>query len=163
MNRRLLLTAGLGWPLAAALPRAFAAPAAPGEAVQWPEVRLLDGSRWVPPPGHAAVVVFWSTTCEYCLRHNVHLEKLYRAAAGRPLAILGVCKDGSVAIARQHIAEHGYTFPVTLDVAPMAAALSTRRITPLTVTVDRQGRLKQFIPGEMFEDDVMELLNRLAG
>ena len=28
---------------------------------------------------------------------------------------------------------------------------------PLTVTVDRQGRLKQVIPGEMAEDDVMEL------
>jgi hypothetical protein len=30
------------------------------------------------------------------------------------------------------------------------------------VTVDRQGRLKQVIPGEMFEDDVMELLKRLT-
>ena len=32
---------------------------------------------------------------------------------------------------------------------------------PLTVTVDRQGRLLQAIPGEMFEEDVMEL-QRLA-
>jgi peroxiredoxin len=162
MNRRLLLTAGLGWPLAAASPRAFAAPAAPGETVQWPEVRLLDGARWVPPPGHAVVAVFWSATCEYCLRHNAHVENLHRAATGRPLVVLGVCKDGSVGIARRHIAEHGYTFPNTLDAAPLAAVLSTRRITPLTVTVDREGRLKQVIPGEMFEDDVMELLKRLA-
>jgi hypothetical protein len=40
----------------------------------------------------------------------------------------------------------------------MAAALSTRRIIPLTLLVDRRGRLKQAIPGEMFEEDVMELL-----
>ena len=163
MKRRLLLAAGLGWPLVAALPRGWAVPAAPGEGVQWPEVRLLDGSRWAPPPGHAVVVVFWSATCEFCLRHNAHVEKLHRAAAGRPLAVLGVCKDDSATVARRHIADHGYTFPVTLDAAPMAAVLSTRRITPLTVTVDRQGRLKQVIPGEMFEDDVMELLKRLAG
>jgi hypothetical protein len=33
---------------------------------------------------------------------------------------------------------------------------------PLTVTVDRRGRLRQVIPGEMFEADVMELLPRLT-
>jgi peroxiredoxin len=162
MKRRTLLTAGLGWPLATALPRAFASPTAPGEAVQWPQVRLLDGSRWMPAPGHAVVAVFWSATCEYCLRHNAHVEKLHRAATGRPIAVLGVSKDDSAAIARRHIAEHGYTFPNTLDAGLLAAVLSTRRITPLTVTVDRQGRLKQVIPGEMFEDDVMELLKRLT-
>ena len=53
------------------------------------------------------------------------------------------------------------TAAVTLDAAPMAAALTTRRMIPLTVTVARDGRLKQVIPGEMFEDDVMELA-RLA-
>lgn len=163
MTRRPLLAAGLAWPLAAALPRAWASPAAAGEAVHWPEVRLLDGSRWAPPQGHAVVVVFWSATCEFCLRHNAHVEKLHRATVGKPLAVLGVSKDDSAAVARRHIAEHGYTFPNTLDAAPLAAVLSTRRITPLTVTVDRQGRLKQVIPGEMFEADVLELLKRLAG
>ena len=33
---------------------------------------------------------------------------------------------------------------------------------PLTATVDRSGRLQQVIPGEMFEEDVLEL-TRLAG
>ena len=40
----------------------------------------------------------------------------------------------------------------------LAAALAARRVIPLTLLVDRQGRLKQAIPGEMFEEDVMELL-----
>ena len=43
----------------------------------------------------------------------------------------------------------------------MAAALSSRRVIPLTLTVDRQGRLGREIPGEMFEEDVMEWLNAL--
>lgn len=33
-----------------------------------------------------------------------------------------------------------------------------RRIIPLNVTVDRGGRLLHVIPGEMFESDVLELL-----
>jgi hypothetical protein len=59
---------------------------------------------------------------------------------------------------RRYLAANGYAFPVSLDQDMLAAALSTRRIIPLTVLVDRRGRLKQAIPGEMFEEDVMELL-----
>ena len=52
----------------------------------------------------------------------------------------------------------GWSFPVTLDGAVLGDALSPRRSVPLTVTVDRQGRLQEVIPGEMFEDDVMGFL-----
>jgi hypothetical protein len=103
-------------------------------------------------------VVFWSTTCPFCLRHNAHIEKLRRAAAGRALEILTVARDRDPAAVRAYLERHGYGFRVTLDQAPMAAALSTRRVIPLTAVVERSGRLKQLIPGEMFEEDVMELL-----
>lgn len=136
-----------------------AAPAQPGEPVVWPEVTLLDGSRWsaASAQGKAVVVVFWSTTCPFCLRHNAHVAKLHKVAAGRPLEILAVARERDAAAVRRYLAQHGYGFAVTLDHAPMAAALSTRRMIPLTVTVDRAGRLHQVIPGEMFEDDVLEL------
>lgn len=149
------LAAGPAWWSAAA-----AAPAAPGQAVAWPEVTLLDGGRFGPAQaeGRALVVVFWSTTCPFCRRHNQHVEKLHRAAAGQRLAVLGVARERDAAAVRRHAGEHGYTFPITLDHAPLAAALSARRIIPLTVTVDRGGRLLQVIPGEMFESDVLELL-----
>lgn len=146
--------------------RARAEPAAPGERVAWPDVTLLDGTRFgaAQAAGQAVVAVFWSTTCPFCRRHNPHVEKLHRAAraAGRPLAVIGIARDRNAEAVRAHARDRGYTFPITLDAAPLAAALSQRNLIPLTVTVDRQGRLKQVIPGEMFEEDVMELLG-LAG
>jgi len=69
-----------------------------------------------------------------------------------------VARDRDTAAVRRYAAQQGYTFPITTDHAPLAAALSTRRIIPLTATVDRGGRLLQLIPGEMFEEDVLELL-----
>ena len=139
---------------------AAAAPAAPGQAVVWPEVALLDGGRFgaAQVAGRALVVVFWSTTCPYCRRHNQHVEMLHRAAAGHRLAVLGVASERDAAAVRRHADQQGYTFPITIDRAPLAAALSARRIIPLTVTIDRAGRLHQVIPGEMFEDDVLGLL-----
>lgn len=131
-----------------------------GQVVEWPEVTLLDGSRWGPDQaqGRHVVVVFWATSCPFCLRHNAHVEKLRRAAAGRPLEILTVARDADAQAVRAYLARHGYGFAVTLDHLPMAAALSSRKLIPLTLVVDRQGRLRQEIPGEMFEDDVMEWL-----
>jgi hypothetical protein len=37
------------------------------------------------------------------------------------------------------------------------AALSERRVTPLTCVVEQAGVLREVIPGEMFEQDVLDL------
>jgi len=66
-------------------------------------------------------------------------------------------RENDTSAVQRHVQRRGWQFAVTLDNPPMAAALSMRRITPLTVTVDRQGRLLQVIPGEMSEDDVLGL------
>ncbi len=137
-----------------------AAPAQRGQAVAWPEVKLLDGSRFGPvqAAGKAVVVVFWSTTCAFCRRHNQHLEKLHRAAAGHGLVVLGVARDSDAAQVRRYAQQQGYSFPITLDHAPLAAVLASRNIIPLTTTVNRQGLLHEVIPGEMFEEDVLGLI-----
>lgn len=161
LHRRTCLAALAGGLLAGPL---RAAPAAPGEAVQWPQVRLLGGTPWgsAQADGKAVVAVFWSTTCPFCRRHNAHLERLRQAADGLPLEIITIARDGDPQAVQRTMARHGWSFAVTLDQMPMRSALSTRNMMPLTVTVDRQGRLKQVIPGEMFEDDVMGLLKLAA-
>lgn len=160
MKRRdtlLLAAASLLW-----LKPAQAAPAQTGQVVTWPSVTLLDGTRLSAAQLQAqpAVVVFWTTTCPFCRRHNQHVEKLHRAAqaAGLPLRVLGVAGDRDAAAVRRYAQQQGYSFPITMDRAALAGALSERRMIPLTAVVDRDGRLKQVLPGEMFEEDVLELL-----
>ena len=164
MKRRDALTALATAACAPLAPPALAAPAQSGMPVAWPEVSLLDGRAFnaAQAQGKAVVVVFWSTTCPFCRRHNQHVEKLQRAAAGRPLRVLGVARDRDPETVRRYMQAQGYSFPVTMAYAPLAGALSMRNIIPLTVTVNRQGRLGQVIPGEMFEEDLLELL-QLAG
>lgn len=138
--------------------------AEPGDVVRWPEVELLDGRRWSAAQARdkAVVAVFWSVTCPFCRRHNPHVEKLRAAAVGKPLEVVTIARDRDPKAVADYLDRHGWKFAVTLDYAPMAAALSRRNVIPLTVTVDRSGRLKQVIAGEMFEEDVLELL-QLAG
>lgn len=156
MKRRSLLALA-SLPLAAS---SWAAPAQAGQPVVWPEVSLLDGRRFGPAQaaGQAVVVVFWSTTCAFCRRHNQHVEKLHRAAAGQGLKVLGVARESDASLVRRFAQQQGYSFPITLDHAPLAAVLANRNIIPLTTTVNRQGLLHEVIPGEMFEDDVLGLI-----
>lgn len=161
MKRRTALLTSLAL-AAQPLRTAWAAPAQPGQAVIWPDVSLLGGGSLSKAQlgSSAAVVVFWTTTCPFCRRHNQHLEKLHRAAlaAGLPLRVLGVARASDADAVRRYAQQQGYSFPITLDHAPLAAALSERKVIPLTAVVDRQGRLKQVLAGEMFEEDLLELL-----
>jgi thiol-disulfide isomerase/thioredoxin len=127
-------------------------------------VRLLDGQPFgtAERAGRALVVVFFSTTCPFCRRHNRHLQRLY-AEAPPGLAVLGVARETDAARVRRHAAAEGYRFPITLEAEPLAAALSRRRLVPLTVTIARDGTLRQVIPGEMSEEDMLALARLAAG
>lgn len=155
LKRRALLPLALA-PL---LARGNTPEPAKGDLIRWPEVALLDGGRLAAPApgGEASVVVFFSTTCPFCVRHNAHVQKLHDALRGQPLRVLGVAHDKQEAWVRRYVAQRGLTFPVSMDQAVLHAALSRLPGTPVTVVVDRQQRLREVIRGEMFEEDVLEL------
>ena len=154
MKRRDLLLASAGLACAGGT-----SATARGQPVAWPDgVTLLDGNPWAPKPGHAQIIVRWATWCGFCRRHNTHLNALVRSLpADAPLQVLGVAGDRDAEAVRRHMDREGFAFPVTLDQAGFATLSAARRVIPLTITVDRQGRLREIIPGEMAEADVMAL------
>ena len=166
LQRRRIVLACAGAPVApigAALARTTEP--AIGDQVAWPAVELLDGTPWAAPaPGQdATVAVFFTLTCPFCARHNVHLQSLHSRTRSMPLRILGVAQDCTAEQARRYLQRQGLTFPVTRDHERLHAALSVRRGVPLSCVVDRQQRLREVIRGEMFEDDVMQLARWAQG
>lgn len=136
-----------------------APPTALGEPVAWPTVTLLDGRRLTGDDlqGRATVVVLFATTCPFCRRHNQRIEKLVQATRGAALRVVAAAQDGSPEPVRRYLEAQGLSFTVTLDEAPLRRTLTPRRVIPLTAVIDRHGRLREVIPGEMAEDDVLEL------
>jgi thiol-disulfide isomerase/thioredoxin len=148
-----------------ALACALASPArAAAPTIDWPTVKLVDGTTLAPQHWHgqATVVVFLATWCGFCKRHNQRVEQLHRSLAGRGPRILAVSIDGDAASVRLLAHERGWTFPVAVDDVALRARFTTRRMVPMTCVVDVQGALRQCIPGEMSEPDVMAL-SRLSG
>ncbi len=73
------------------------------------------------------------------------------------MRILTVAEDTSAQTVRQYMRANNYQFPVALSDSVLRSRMTTRRIIPMTCVVDREGQLRQAIPGEMFEDDVLGL------
>lgn len=157
LGRRQMLSALGGAGLGLALPHAMAA--AEPRPVVWPAVRTLDGQP-LPAPwlqGRATLVVFFSTSCAFCRRHIARLALLQQGQPALALQVLLAAQDSPVAAVPAYLVEQGWRFTTTLDSSPLHAALSPRRVVPLTCVIDRAGLLREVIPGEMAEDDVMGL------
>ena len=131
--------------------------------IDWPPIQLLDGTVMSPQSwqGQAAVVVVWETFCPFCKRQNAHIDKLFRATLRQRLRVLSVALDTDEGKVRRYMTANNFSFPVALDGGLLRQRLTQRRVIPMTCVLDRQGRLIQAIPGEMFEEDVMEFA-RLA-
>lgn len=138
---------------------ASAAPAALGDLVTLPDLLLLDGRTLTAAElrDTAVVLVFFTTTCTFCRRHNARLEQLAQATRGQPLRVIGVAGDGDAARVRDYVRQQAWRFAVTLGAEPLRASFTARRVVPLTCVLDRAARLREVIPGEMSEPDVMGL------
>ncbi|HLR13712.1 MAG TPA: TlpA family protein disulfide reductase, partial [Burkholderiaceae bacterium] len=61
--------------------------------------------------------------------------------------------------ARNYLDEHGYTFPVTMETPELLEVFGKRRVIPMVFVITPDGKVAEAIPGEMFEEDVLELIN----
>ncbi len=101
-------------------------------------VRLSDYA------GKVVVINFWATWCVPCLQELPFLEEYYKAHLDDGLVVLAVTSDGPETLSQvRSVARRGrWTMPVLLDhEGAITALLNPRDSRPLTLFVDRTGRL----------------------
>jgi hypothetical protein len=59
--------------------------------------------------------------------------------------------------------KHGYTFPVAIETEALREALGKRKVIPTIFVIKADGRIAEVIPGEMFEEDVLDLIKYASG
>ena len=141
--------------------RASAEPSAP--TIQWPVLRLLDGTSLTPLELNTmpVILVFWETWCPYCKRHNVPIERLYQATLGMPIRVLGATTETNADMLKSYLRTNQLHFPVAHIERGFRDQFSQRRVIPLTCLVAENGRLLQSIPGEMGYEDLYSLAGQV--
>ncbi|MGB3289695.1 MAG: TlpA disulfide reductase family protein [Burkholderiaceae bacterium] len=154
----LLASVGLAASVAVAAPAQ--ADVAVGDVVTLPEVRLMDG-RVLPEgyfKGKPVIVEYWASWCPYCGRQNPYLQKLWEKAQGQGLEVLTVSIDKKEADASDYLRKHAYTFPVAMETPALREALGKAKVIPYILVIKPDGKVAEKIPGEMFEEDVLDLI-----
>lgn len=155
-----VLLAGVGVAAGVAFTPLAQAAVKAGDHVALPEVRLFDGR--VLPDGYfedkPVIVEFWASWCPFCARQNPYIQKLWLLAKEQGLEVLTISIDRVEADAVNYMAKHHYTFPAAMESDALRAVFGKRKVVPEIFVIRADGHVAEVIPGEMFEEDVLDLI-----
>ena len=138
-----------------------------GEAAAAPAFRLsnLKGStnRLSDYKGKVVLINLWATWCAPCLVEMPELVKLQKQHASNGLQILGVTYPDEPRTSVRRLAQKfKLNYPVLLGTTELLEAYDIGEVLPVTVVVDREGKIRARILGilepEDFKDKVAPLL-----
>ncbi|MGE0351316.1 TlpA disulfide reductase family protein [Hydrogenophaga sp.] len=159
MNRRQCIGAGgaFAWALAAGGAAHAQAPAF--QRSDWPletptpslETLSLDGKpvSLADLKGRAVLLNFWASWCEPCRAEMPTLEGLPPLFGEDKLAVVALNFKEPPQRAQRFVAQTGLTLPVWLDPLGAHARAWGVRVFPTTVLIDRQGRARERVRGEV--------------
>lgn len=148
-----LIAAGgalLGHPVQAAPELAYTVSPWQGAA---PAFEALDtnGKTWrlADLKGRAVLINFWASWCEPCRAEMPTLQQIADVYGPDKLLVLALNFKEHPNRAIQFAATTGLTLPVLLDPQGRTAAAWAVKVFPTTVLIDRQGRPRQRVQGEV--------------
>jgi peroxiredoxin len=142
--RALTAALAIAWTLPAPAARFHAAPglAAPDfalRAVAGPNVRLSEHI------GQIVVISFWGSDCDACRAQLQALERDFGAYRAQGLQVYGLEVADDQAAALRFARGTRVTFPLLLDPAKTVARLYDVDNLPMTVLIDRDGKIRQVV------------------
>ncbi len=156
--------------LAAALPALVLTltVAAAGQETARLELKDLDGARHSLKEFQGKIVIlnFWATWCAPCLEEMPLLVEMQRRYQDRGVQVIGASADDESTQARipSFVERLGITFPVWVGATTEhLEALGMPGVLPVTVIVDRDGRIAGRILGVAAESDLENYLEWLLG
>jgi peroxiredoxin/outer membrane lipoprotein-sorting protein len=123
-----------------------------------PDFRLSDlkgkPHRLANYRGKVVLLDFWASWCEPCRKELPTIEKLHREYGGKGLVVLAVTYQDEK-VARSFMKKYGYTFTVLTDVEGSAFDQYAVSSIPVTVVIDREGRIAAHIIGYQGENALL--------
>jgi len=156
--KNLILTALLLFPTVSAVAQSSPPPAS---------LRLKNiHGRWVNLADYRGKVVlinFWATWCPPCRQEIPDLIKMQRQYRNKGLQIVGITyPPQKIPEVRRFARKLGMNYPVAIGTKASKARFTSTETLPVTVVIDRNGKVRDVIEGIMYSDEfdqkVMPLL-----
>lgn len=105
--------------------------------------------------GKIVLLNFWATWCKPCVKEMPAMQTVYEDLRDQGFVVLAINELEDEAKVRAHISEHGHTFPVLLDHNNRVANMYGVRGLPVSVFVDRAGRVRDFVKGGLLTEPII--------
>jgi peroxiredoxin len=153
----LLLVSGLAWGMGSRVP----AVGMPAE-----DFRLtdLEGKQQSLSQyrGKIVLVNFWATWCKPCTTEMPAMQTSYDKLRDKGFVVLAVNELEDDAKVRDHIKQHGHTFPVLMDRDNKVANQFGVFGLPVSVFIDEKGVVQEYIKGGLLtEDKIFQTVRRI--
>jgi hypothetical protein len=137
-----------------------------GTPLTLPEVPLFDGSVFRPSQadGRVLVIYWWASTCPFCALQSPEMQKLWlsqRDKGAQGLQLLTLSIDRKREDALVYLQKKGYTFPTGFVTPEIQRVLPKPKGLPITLVRGRDGKLLQAEKGQLFPEDVEQLVRWL--
>jgi DsbE subfamily thiol:disulfide oxidoreductase len=146
----------------------FALPEAPGTMREGDQITSLNlpdlqGAIQTLPKGEVILLNFWATWCPPCRKEIPSMIKLHKKLAAQGLKIVAVSVDKNYDDLENFVNEHQMPFMVLHDADSIAARQYGVFRFPETFLIDRQGRVRHRLVGEVewMSEPMIQILTQM--
>lgn len=119
--------------------------------------RLSDYSK----EGKGVFLNFWGTWCEPCEREMPAMERQYKTYIGQDFEMIAVNIDQTEFEVKKYMNRMGMSFPVVIDRNRSVMDLYNIDPLPTTVLIGPDGKVKQFVKGEMNDQAIEKYIESI--
>lgn len=115
--------------------------------------------------GKTVFLNFWATWCSPCRAEMPDIQKLYEEFQQEDVVILGVAapnlgREKSEEGIKGFLEENGYTYPVVMDTEAEAFQAYGINSFPTTFMIDKDGNVFGYIPGQLSEETMRDIIRQ---
>lgn len=105
--------------------------------------------------GKVVLVNFWATWCKPCTTEMPAMQATYDRLRDKGFVVLAINELEDDAKVREHIKQHGHTFPVLMDRENKVANQFGVFGLPVSVFIDEKGVVQEYIKGGLLTEQLI--------
>ena len=105
--------------------------------------------------GKVVLVNFWATWCKPCTTEMPAMQATYDKLRDKGFVVLAINELEDDAKVREHIKQHGHTFPVLMDRENKVANQFGVFGLPVSVFIDEKGVVQEYIKGGLLTEQLI--------
>jgi peroxiredoxin len=128
-----------------------------------PDVPIAEGRRLADLRGQVVLINFWATWCPYCRHEMPAMQAFYDDYRDCGFEIIAFSVDAEAETVTRFMRDKGYTFPAPLAAPGVSAAFGGVDRLPTSFVIDREGRIRHKVSGQVHYARLEKLVTPLLG